>query len=61
MAVVSLNRSEESHVAGGIVLNAGDDSPRFSQDFDFFHETAEAVKLAASRIAIFWRLMDSRW
>lgn len=49
MAVVSLNRSEESHVAGGIVLNAGDDSPRFSQGFDFFHETAEAVKLASEQ------------
>ena len=38
MAVLVNNRSESSHVAGGLVLNAADDSARFSRDFDFFHE-----------------------
>jgi hypothetical protein len=32
------NRGEESHFAGGIVLNADDVSARFSHDFDIFHE-----------------------
>ena len=38
MGVLVGNRSESSHVAGGLVLNALEDSARFSRDFDFFHE-----------------------
>ena len=45
--VISSNRSEESHFAGGLVLNASDDSARFSHDFDIFHETALAVEKAS--------------
>ena len=43
------NRSEESHFAGGIVLNSADDSARFSHDFDIFHELAEEVTRASNR------------
>lgn len=32
LAVVSANRSEESHFAGVLVLNADEESPRFSRD-----------------------------
>ncbi len=49
LAVLARNRSEESHFAGGIVLNAADDSARFSHDFDIFHELAEEVTRASKR------------
>jgi hypothetical protein len=49
LTVLAENRSEESHFAGGIVLNATDDSARFSHDFDIFHELAEEVKRASNR------------
>ena len=38
LAVIVSNRSEESHFAGGLVLNASEDSARFSNDFDMFHD-----------------------
>jgi len=49
LALLAGLRSQESHFAGGIVLNAGDDSPRFSNDFDLFHELAEEVTRASVR------------
>lgn len=49
LGVLALNRSEESHFAGGIVLNASDDSVRFSHDFDIFHELAVEVTRASDR------------
>ncbi len=49
LAVLAGNRSEESHFAGGIVLNATDSSARFSHDFDIFHELAEEVTSASNR------------
>jgi len=48
LAVLARNRSEESHFAGGIVLNAAADSARFSHDFDIFHELAEEVARASN-------------
>lgn len=47
LAVISGNRSEESHFAGGLVLNAAAASARFSHDFDIFHEAAEEVARAS--------------
>src|SRR5262245_57618367 len=44
LAVLTANRSPESHFAGGLVINAAEDSPRFSHDFDIFHDAAEAVE-----------------
>jgi hypothetical protein len=38
LAVIVANRSEESHFAGGLVLNASEESARFSNDFDMFHD-----------------------
>ena len=47
LAVVAANRSEESHFAGGLVLNAAADSARYSHDFDIFHEAAAEVTRAS--------------
>src|SRR3989442_10498810 len=43
LAILAANRSEESHFAGGIVLNVADGSARFS------HELAEEVTRASNR------------
>jgi hypothetical protein len=40
LTVLAANCSEESRFAGGVVLNAADDSVRFSHDIDIFHELA---------------------
>lgn len=48
LAILAGNRSEESHFAGGIVLNAAVDSARFSHDLDIFHELAEEVTRASN-------------
>jgi hypothetical protein len=49
LAVLAANRTEESHFAGGVVLNASNDSPRFSRDFDIFHELAQEVVRASDQ------------
>lgn len=49
LAILAGNRSEESHFAGGVVINADADSARFSHDFDIFHELAEEVTRASNR------------
>lgn len=49
LAVLAANRSEESHFAGGVLLHASDDSPRFSRDFDIFHDVALEVVRASAR------------
>jgi hypothetical protein len=49
LAVLAGNRSEESHFAGGIVLNSAVDSARFSHDFDIFYELVEEVTRASNR------------
>ncbi len=49
LAVLAAQRSEESHFAGGLVLNAAADSARYSHDFDIFHELAEEVARASNR------------
>lgn len=36
-------RSPESYLAGGAVVNQEPDTPRFSEDFDIFHDAEEAV------------------
>jgi hypothetical protein len=49
LAVLAANRSEGSHFAGGVLLNATDDSPRFSRDFDIFHDIATEVARSSDR------------
>lgn len=47
LRVIAQNRSEQSHFAGGLLLNATSDSSRYSHDFDIFHEAAEEVARAS--------------
>jgi hypothetical protein len=49
LTILARNRSEESHFAGGIVLNTAEDSARFSHDFDIFHELAGEVARASNQ------------
>ena len=45
LKLIAKNRSLDSHIGGGLVLNAAEDSLRFSKDVDIFHEAAvEVVK-----------------
>src|SRR5258706_14963755 len=46
---LAANRNPESFVGGATVLHQKQDSPRASRDIDVFHDTAEAVRLAAER------------
>jgi hypothetical protein len=48
LRIIAANRSEVSHFAGGLVLNATPDSPRFSHDFDIFHEAEIEVARAST-------------
>lgn len=43
------NRSESSHFAGGLVLNAAEGTSRFSHDFDLFHDAIEDLAQASER------------
>jgi hypothetical protein len=43
------NRSESSHFAGGLVINAADDSARYSKDFDMFHDAVEDLASHSER------------
>jgi hypothetical protein len=49
MSVLAANRSEASHLAGGVVINAADDSARFSKDFDIFNDSVEELASSSER------------
>jgi len=44
---IAANRSPESYLAGAAVLHRAEDSPRFSQDLDFFHDVGDSVAASA--------------
>ncbi len=46
---IASNRSPESYLAGATVLHRAADSPRFSQDLDFFHDVEDSVAVCAER------------
>ena len=48
---IAANRSPESYLAGATVLHRGDDTPRFSQDLDFFHDVEDRVAQSAEQDA----------
>ena len=48
---ISANRSPDSYLAGATVLHRRDDSPRFSQDLDFFHDIEDSVAESATQDA----------
>jgi hypothetical protein len=47
LRLIAANRSEDSHFAGGLILNADDQSPRYSHDFDIFHDAEVEVARAS--------------
>ncbi len=47
LRLIAANRSAESHVAGGLVINRGQDTPRYSADIDFFHDSQQLTLRAA--------------
>ncbi len=51
LSLLAAYRTPESHVAGGAAINRAEQSPRYSSDLDFFHDTAEAVQTCAQRDA----------
>jgi hypothetical protein len=51
LSLLASHRSPESFAAGGAAINRADESPRYSSDLDFFHDTAEIVKTCAERDA----------
>lgn len=44
---IAANRSPDSYLAGATVLHRHDNSPRYSQDCDFFHDIEENVAINA--------------
>lgn len=49
---IAANRSPESYVAGVTVIHHDADTPRFSQDLDFFHDVADSIAQSADRDAV---------
>jgi hypothetical protein len=49
LQLIAANRTEVSHFAGGLLLNATSESARYSHDFDIFHEAAEEVAAASAQ------------
>jgi len=47
--VLAAQRHEASHLAGGKVLTASDNSARYSRDFDIFHDSVEGLVTASER------------
>ena len=45
--LLASHRNPESHVAGGAVINRADESLRYSDDLDIFHDVAESVAVCA--------------
>ena len=48
LRLLAAQRGPESFVAGGTVINAAPDSPRYSDDVDIFHDAEESVAIAAA-------------
>jgi len=51
LSQIAANRSPESYLAGATVLHRADDTPRFSQDLDFFHDLEDSVARSAEKDA----------
>ncbi len=44
---LAAHRNPDSHLAGGPVINRAEDSFRYSEDLDIFHDAAESVAACA--------------
>lgn len=51
LRLIAGNRSPESYLAGATVLHRHDNTPRFSQDLDFFHDVEDSVVSNAEKDA----------
>jgi hypothetical protein len=51
LQTLAANRSPDSYVAGATLVNRAEDSPRYSQDLDFFHDVADSVAQSAEQDA----------
>lgn len=47
LALIAANRNPESYVAGATVLHIAEDTPRFSDDLDLFHDLEDSVAQSA--------------
>lgn len=47
LKTIAANRSPENYLAGATVLHRADDTPRFSQDLDFFHDIESSIAQSA--------------
>ena len=47
LARIAVNRNPESYVAGATVLHIAEDTPRFSDDLDLFHDLEDSVAQSA--------------
>ncbi len=51
LRLIAANRSEESYLAGATILHRGQDTPRFSQDIDLFHDGEDSILRNAEKDA----------
>jgi len=51
LKLIAANRSPESYLAGATVIHRDADTPRFSQDLDFFHDIADSIAQSADQDA----------
>ncbi|MDY0149002.1 MAG: hypothetical protein RBT03_02815 [Kiritimatiellia bacterium] len=51
LRTIAANRSPDSYLAGATVLHRAEESPRFSQALDFFHDIADHVARSAEKDA----------
>lgn len=51
LKLIAANRSPESYLAGATVIHRDADTPRFSQDLDFFHDIADSIAQCAEQDA----------
>lgn len=49
LSLLLRNRTPQSYLAGGSIINRKENSPRFSRDLDIFHETQAEVADAANK------------
>jgi hypothetical protein len=49
--LIAANRTPESHVGGGAVINRGEAGLRISEDLDIFHDVPEGGPTAAEMVA----------
>lgn len=58
LRLLAARRSPESFLAGGTVLNAAPDSPRYSKDVDIFHDIQASVAANAEADAALLRPIE---